>query len=209
MTDRAWNTSDPIPPVGDRLMEIVRHYGLTKNSFAIKIGMSNNSLITRIINEKWRGMSLDLVQRILCTYPELNPEWFVLGIGNMIKTKMELHTKYYKEVGQIAPLDQMRIAGFDDCEIAFDMVGTGMSPRYKTGDILLCKEVISDEKIQYGEAYLIISDNKPLVRYIKSMIEGSKYKLGAEDTRYEDSTIAIKDIQRMYMIKGLVRREVF
>lgn len=33
---------------GGRIMKIIKHYGLNRNSFSLRIGMTNNSLATRI-----------------------------------------------------------------------------------------------------------------------------------------------------------------
>lgn len=70
-----------IEPIGERLSKVMKHYGLNKNSLAIKLGLPSNSVITRIVNDKdpERGMGLPLIKNILTTFPEVNPRWFILG----------------------------------------------------------------------------------------------------------------------------------
>jgi hypothetical protein len=199
--------------IGERIMAIIRHYHLNKNSFSLKIGLTNNSYVIRVVNNPEVGISLGLIQKTLTTFTDINPEWFVLGEGEMFRNKRypdpSLHyIKYSKEVGG-KPVDLFRIHGFDDCDVAFDVIGSGMAPKYRPGDIIICKEEEVGNILQYGEAFLIICDGKPLIRYIKSKISDHRFKLGAEDLRYEDSTIDLKDIQHLYLIKGLVRKEVF
>lgn len=75
--------------IGGRIMMIIKHYGLNRNSFSLKIGQSSNSLITRITNHPDMGMSLDLIQRILNAFPDVNPVWFVLGRGEMLIRTVE------------------------------------------------------------------------------------------------------------------------
>ncbi len=203
--------------IGERIMMIIMHYGLNKNSFSIKIGLSGNSLIVRIVNDPEAGISLTLTQKILTTFSEINPEWFVMGTGSMLRDEqfpnLKIHfIKYYREfTGKMNgdPTDLLRMTGFEDCDVAFDVVGSGMSPKYRTGDIIICRKEDVNGKIKFGEAFLIISDGEPLIRYIKSKIDEIGFKLGAEDARYEESTIDLKDIQSLYLIKGLVRKEVF
>ena len=198
---------------GGRIMKIIKHYGLNRNSFSLRIGMTNNSLVTRITNNPDMGMALDLIQKILRTFPDVSAEWFILGRGGMLKSKSfpdpKLHyIKYMK--GEEQPHDLMRITGFDDCDYAFDLIGAGMSPRYNPGDVLICKEVDKESKdIIYGEAYLmVISEQKRILRYIKGLKDDNTYKLGAEDPRYEDSIITRDEIKDLFLIKGLVRKEV-
>src|SRR4030042_1082802 len=146
---------------GGRVMMIINHYGLNRNSFSLKIGMSSNSLITRLTNSPDMGMHLELIQKILRNCPEINPDWFIHGEGEMIRDKgfpdKRIHyIKYYKDRSE-KPFDLMRITGFEDCDYAFDLVGAGMTPRYRSGDILICKTIDpAAGKIIYGEAYMII-----------------------------------------------------
>ena len=212
MTTNDFSNDDNQDFIGGRIMGIIKHYALNRNSFSMKIGLTSNSLITRITKDPGMGMAIGHIQKILKTFPEINPGWFILGEGEMLKKNIfpdpKLHyIKYYKEI-EGEPVDHLRITDFEDCDVAFDIVGSGMTPKYRTGDVVICKSVSKEEKIQYGEAYIIIYDNKPMIRYIKSKIDDG-FKLGAEDARYEESSIEIKDIQRLYLIKGLIRKETF
>lgn len=199
--------------IGARVMQIIKHYGLNRNSFSLKIGLTSNSLITRITKDPEMGMSLGLIQKILTSFTEINPGWFILGEGEMFKKDLSRDPKlpsikYCKEIGE-EPVAQLKILGYEDCDLAFDVIGSGMDPKYRAGDVIICKTVGKNEKIQFGEAYLIVYDNKPMIRYIKSTGDDSIYKLGAEDPRFEDSMIKINDVQALYLVKGLIRKEVF
>lgn len=201
-----------IDPVGERLDAIIRHYRLNKNTFAKTIGLSDNSLISRVINEPKRGLSLEMIQRIAMAFPDLSLKWLVLNEGEMTsKSKFpdpKLHyIKYYKGSGQ-DPVDLMRIYGYDDCDFAFDVYGDIMAPKYRAGDIILCKEQ-DQGVIQFGEAYFIIARKIPYLRYIRSEIDTETFKIGAENPRHEDTTMLKKDIEKLYIIKGVIRREVF
>jgi hypothetical protein len=84
MTDLKADEPNQNDYIGGRMMMIIRHYGLNRNSFALKIGMNNNSLIVRITNNPEMGTSLDMIQKILNAFPEVNPAWFVMGRGEML-----------------------------------------------------------------------------------------------------------------------------
>jgi hypothetical protein len=215
VTTNQITTSDRTDYIGARIMEIIRHYGLNRNSFSIKIGLSSNSLIVRITNNPDAGMSLDLIQKILKAFPDINPGWFVIGEGEMLRKPVfpdpKLHyIKYYGDYqnkkGKV--VDLLRLCSFEDCDSAFDVVGTAMSPKYMPGDIAICKRVNIDGFLQYGEAFLIITEDGPIFRYIKSKIDNKEFRLSAEDSRYDESTIETKNVLALYMIKGLIRKEV-
>jgi len=100
----------------------------------------------------------------------------------------------------------MRVYGYDDCNFAFDVIGDMMAPKYQTGDIILCKECDSSHIIRCGEAYRIVVKSIPSIRYVKSEIDENTLKVGAESPHYEDSIIKKDEIEKMFLIKGSIRR---
>jgi hypothetical protein len=44
-------TSEETDYVGGRIMEIINHYGLNKNSFSMRVGLKSNAYIVRIVND--------------------------------------------------------------------------------------------------------------------------------------------------------------
>lgn len=199
-------------PSGQRIEEIIQHYRLNKTSFSAKIGLKENSLIVRIINDPNRSFTVDLLQRIALNFPEVNIRWLITGEGEMI-CKQPIpdnhYIEYYRKDSK-EPVDKMKIYGYDDCDKAFDVFGDIMAPKFRSGDIIICKTIPYPGPIAYGEAFLIIlNDEIPLIRYIRSEVDTDSIKLGAENPRHEDSTIHKADITRLYIIKGVIRRESF
>ena len=201
-----------VSPIGERLDAIIEHFEINKNTFAKMIGLSDNSLISRIINEPKRGVSLDMLQKIGKAFPDINMRWLVLNEGEMLLKPAfpdpKLHyIEYYKGCEE-EPVDLLRLYGYDDCTYACDVFGDIMAPKYRPGDIVLCKKINTDDPIRFGDAYLLIFNKVPNIRYIKSEVDGT-FKLGAESPRYEDITVAKSDVERLCLIKGVIRREVF
>jgi hypothetical protein len=197
---------------GSRINAIIQYYRMNKNSFSIKIGMKDNSLITKIVNDPTRLFSVDILQRIANSFPDINMRWLVLGEGEMLlKTGFAdpkyNNIKYFKNTPD--PVDYLRIAGYEDCDTAFDVYGDMMAPKFRNGDIIICKEKQLSDLTRFGEAYLIVSHEAPMYRYIKNEIDSETIKLGAENPRYEDTVMRKSEIQRLYIIKGVIRREAF
>ena len=70
-----------------RVLLIMKHYGMKQRPFAIKVGVSPQTLNTTIVNDT--KPSLSLIQDILRAFPEVSAEWLVLGDGDMIKPPKE------------------------------------------------------------------------------------------------------------------------
>lgn len=59
------------------------------NSFSNRLGLKSNSVITRIVKDPERGMSLELLQKILLEFVEINADWLVTGRGEMLAKREE------------------------------------------------------------------------------------------------------------------------
>jgi len=193
---------------GVKIMEIIYHYRLNKNSFSQKIGLPSNSLISRVTLDPETDISLEVAEKILTVFREVSADWFLLDKGPMIRSKLlepVTHTiGYYK--GGKDPVDLMKISGYDDCTHAFDVIGDSMSPKYQTGDIVICME-IEPAKVSYGEAYMLYINNRPVIRFVKKDEQGS-LKLTAQNSRYDEMVVKEREIEKLYLIKGVIRREV-
>lgn len=76
-----------IEPIGERLLKLIKFYGLNMNSLSTRLKLPSNSVITRIVKDPERGMSLDLIQKILFEFTSINPDWFITGRGEMFIDK--------------------------------------------------------------------------------------------------------------------------
>jgi|WetSurMetagenome_2_1015567.scaffolds.fasta_scaffold270520_1 transcriptional regulator with XRE-family HTH domain len=67
----------------DRIQLILKVNNLTASRFADEIGVQRSS-ISHILSGR-NQPSLDLIQKILKRFPDINSEWLLNGIGTMIK----------------------------------------------------------------------------------------------------------------------------
>lgn len=63
-----------------RIEFIVHNFGLTSSKFADEIGVQRSG-ISHILSGR-NNPSLDLIQKILNRWPEINPDWLITGKGN-------------------------------------------------------------------------------------------------------------------------------
>ena len=67
----------------DRIERVLRYYSISPSQFADEIGVQRSS-ISHIISERNKP-SLDLVQKMLGRFKELNPDWLIHGKGEMLR----------------------------------------------------------------------------------------------------------------------------
>lgn len=69
----------------DRVKSIIEHYQLSSSKFADTLGVQRSS-ISHILSGR-NKTSLDIVKRILKNFTEINPEWLLFGVDEMLKYK--------------------------------------------------------------------------------------------------------------------------
>ena len=71
----------PVSGLGIRLSEFNKIKGLNKNTLSESLGIKQNSVVTRIVNNRnpEGGMSFDTLQRFMRKFPDVNPRWLILG----------------------------------------------------------------------------------------------------------------------------------
>lgn len=65
--------------IKENLLQFIDYKGINKSEFYAQTGISNGVLTQK------NGMSEEGILRTLSTFPELNAEWLILGVGDMIK----------------------------------------------------------------------------------------------------------------------------
>ncbi len=71
----------------DRLMQFIKHAGLSARQFDLSIGASNGYTLRMKKNNASVGS--DVIENILRVYPQLNVVWLLTGKGSMLKTQIQ------------------------------------------------------------------------------------------------------------------------
>lgn len=66
-----------------RLKQLIDYLGMSITAFESRIGVSKGALAKPIKNEKTVGV--EVLEKILVEYPDVNLDWLVAGIGKMLK----------------------------------------------------------------------------------------------------------------------------
>lgn len=87
--------------------------------------------------------------------------------------------------------------------------GNSMYPKYCNGDVVACRELTNKRIIPYGEAYLVITDEHRMIKYIDSYDhDEKKVTLRSEHADYKPFVIERDDIKKLYIIKGKITRNI-
>ena len=69
----------------DRIKQVMDYSGLTPTQFASELGI-NRSGLTHLFSGR-NQPSLDLIKKILVTFPQIKTEWLMMGMGSMLKNE--------------------------------------------------------------------------------------------------------------------------
>lgn len=74
----------------ERLLSFIKYLGLNNTRFADEINVQRSG-ISHILSGRNKP-GLDFITKILDTYPELNPDWIIMGRGEMLKSSVTKET---------------------------------------------------------------------------------------------------------------------
>ncbi len=93
-----------IEDINKRVMHLLDVYGYTKSQFALELGISL-SILTHI-NSGRNKPGLDMIQRILTHFKDLNPDWLLIGTGDLKREKQ-------KNIDISAELEQLKLVSIE------------------------------------------------------------------------------------------------
>jgi len=100
---------------------------------------------------------------------------------------------------------------FNDCDAYLPVYGDSMYPKYASGEIIAVREIMNQEVIQWGEAYLIITDesanNIITVKLLFEHHSENRIILRASNPNYKGDTILERHaIKKLFIVKGKIMR---
>lgn len=98
--------------INDRIMMLINHLRMNKNSFSIKIGLTNGTIIGNIISGRLNKPSYHVIYKILKSFDNINGDWLITGRGQM------LNKKEYKN--ELAPVIIEESKGFYESKMNHD-----------------------------------------------------------------------------------------
>lgn len=197
------------------------------------------SSFSQVLNNKV-ALPIDFIDRLSNLSPLLNKNWILDGEGTMLK-KIHIEGESIVPVNNIGDIDEKQpildirvcagngiglegdenkitewvsIPAFKGCR-GIMVFGDSMYDKYKSGDIIFVRRIESRDDIDYGQCYVVITQED---RYIKNLYESSKgdgyitmvsynMELNPDGRRkFPDRDIAKSEILFLYKVAGKLRR---
>lgn len=213
----------------DRIKLFREYLGIGQTAFEVNIGVARGYFS----NVKTLGS--DRILRIHTKYPELNIEWLVTGNGEMIKnTEREQKTIEISESAisetkrkgaliydidatcglsgrDIEFTDEKVIGSIDAPEINPDSkiifaTGDSMLPLIASGDRVVIRKIESWDYFNYGQVYLIITNEYRLIKRVRRHPKDSDnlILLRSENPNYDDIDLPKREIIHLFIVENIL-----
>lgn len=209
-----------------RVIEIVKYTGFSDLKFTQAIDYPYSTYNNMI--KRNSVPSLILIEKIICSFENINSEWLITGKGEMLKSNMiepvvsnvKSGNPYYAVdfIGGFAALynDQTATPAyyidykpFNESNVMYvNLTGDSMKPELNHGDIIAIKEATSPiEYLPYGEIYAIVTDDFRTVKRISRSDKEGFIKLIPTNKQggYAEQDIPTNMIRRIFHVLGSIK----
>jgi len=220
--------------IGPRLKEIRNSLGMTVEEFYSPVmkAFNNGSSIENNKRNLGKRLAKDIIE-----YYNINPSYLRTGRGDKVLKVRPYHKKTFQPLpadgtesvpffdikltelrtsrpdvfSESTPEYYVNYRPFNDCTAYLPVYGDSMYPRFVNGEIIAIKEVVNHDIILWGEAYLVITDERAnrliTVKLLHQHEDASKIILRSSNPAYSGDTVIDKAaIIRLYIIKGKITR---
>jgi len=213
------------------------------NDLAKHLGYKSPEKLYRLERSEKAKPSADILVDFANKFKGANMNWVLTGVGNQYHPdftpskdgldfkdaeenmrEASIRIPYYNldlstsDITDLTTMEEkpdyfVNYRPFNDCSAYLPVYGDSMYPKYASGDIIAVKEVKNLDVIQWGEAYVVITNEKANhLKSIKILHEHSspnKIILKSSNPNYKgDTVINKKDILSLYVIKGKITRNM-
>lgn len=201
--------------IRERLTHFINSKQISLSSFERHCSLSNGFVCK--VGDSIRKAKLENISAV---YPELNINWLLTGVGEMLNTDTTEEVKSI-ELVPLVPISAMagKLTGFslegitkEDCEkiispikgadFAVPVSGDSMYPLFPNGSRVLVQETNPNAFIEWGKVYVLNTCNGIVVKQLrKSDKEGyvSCYSFN-DNSIYAPFDIALADIHGFYKV---------
>lgn len=222
----------------DRYKILVRHivnsgYASSQKDLGRKIGYSNESSFSQIINEKV-ACPKDFVKKLKTVVPDLNIQWLLRGEGDMLLSNtiaeqaapdagdyrlVPLYNLDARggfgsnvEIGGECMLDKIPFKGAMSDDICVPVSGDSMSPTYRAGAIVLLHRVEDwYDFVEFGQVYVIeLRDGRRLIKELRKSETNTSdnYLCISHNPTFDPVELPKKLITRVYLVKAVYAKTV-
>lgn len=188
-------------------------------SFAKAIGVEQVTL-SRYLNGS-RSVSLDVVNAILNTFPDVSAEWLLRGenVKTITNERFDVSMKtlpripYDAEAGSLtSAVDGVTelqcervpvVAAFPKYDFTIRVTGRSMEPMYLAGDEVACLRINEARFIQWGRVHVLDTTQGVIIKRIYE--NGDNIRCVSFNPEYSDFNVPKEDIFSYNLVVGALR----
>lgn len=213
----------------DRIRQYLDFKGISDYRFEKELSLSKGYI------NKAKNPTSDVLMKICGIYTDISPEWLVTGKGEMIKnTEREQKTIEISESAisetkrkgaliydidatcglsgrDIEFTDEKVIGSIDTPEINPDSkiifaTGDSMLPLIASGDRVVIRKIESWDFFNYGQVYLIITNEYRLIKRVRRHPKDSDnlILLRSENPDYDDIDLPKREIIHLFIVENIL-----
>ncbi|WP_418990858.1 hypothetical protein [Alistipes sp.] len=194
-----------------RIEAVIKWANMSTNYFARYIGLARGENLYQIKRGN-NGISLDVADRIVTRFPQIDKLWLLTGEGQMFADEdlRGAQIPFYnidveQGIGLMEHLESQSsliIPQLGDCDLAMTYTGRAMGEMVPSGTIVILKKV-DREAIIPGEEYVIVSRKIVTLRIVRVAEGEQTLRLVAGDREnYDDILLNANDIVSLYKVRG-------
>lgn len=187
----------------------MRWANMSANYFAHHIGLSRGENLYQIKRGN-NGISLNLAERIVTHFPQINRLWLLTGEGEMLLDEARATglVPFYRldaelsvrKIETVQPECMISLPVVASCDLAMIYMGTAMGRQLPVGTIVFLKQVEVEHLIP-GKEYLVCSRQFDALRLVRTTPEAGLLRLVAGDRKnFDDLTIRVEEIEKLYSV---------
>lgn len=216
--------------IKSRVERFIGYKSLTNKRFEEKCGLGNGFVSK--IGDTIRQSKIELIS---ISFPELNTAWLKTGVGDMISSgeqddkEISIQKNGMKESARkgaliydidatcgmsgrdIGFVDERIIGSIDAPEInpnskIIFASGDSMMPLIASGDRIVIRKIESWDYFNYGQVYLIITDEYRFIKRVRKHPEDdvNLIILRSENSEFDDISLPKKEIIHLFIVENIL-----
>lgn len=215
--------------INTRIKLLISELNLNPNSFSIRIGIQPQTL-HHIISGRLTKPGFEIIQKILSTFVDINPDWLIHGNGSVFRknTTKEL-TLPLNSTKQI-PLVRIEAFGgignhefaieqkdiqalyvvpdFTNIDFMIRVKGSSMYPKYNSGDVVACRVLKEKSFIQWNKVHVVATKEQGiLIKRIKKATNDTSIIAVSDNKDYDPFEIPWSQVDGIAIVVGVIRLE--
>lgn len=216
--------------IKERILTYIEEKGITKSNFFSDTGIASSNFKGKNLTSQLGG---DAIVKILTTYPDVNPNWLMLGKGSMLLADTSVPSEapatkatspsegiplipFNAMAGALAgeqtaldyECERYVVPAFKNADFLMRVQGVSMQPTYLSGDIVACQRVpLSDIFFQWNKTYVLDTSQGALIKRVKPGKDDHHILIVSDNTQYDPFELSCTSIHAIALVIGLIRLE--